>query len=138
MDHLCKTSPRPNRHMKCKGGRQPSNPVLARVRGLKLTKISALEVSLVATLIRCPFRIAELCKGFSERIANNEIDFRLLNDARITATVLLLTCVRTGLTSRHFHRRYGGIRLRGEMICSREVIITSFGVANWGLGCTNE
>ncbi|KAK5027392.1 RTA1 like protein [Exophiala sideris] len=51
----------------------------------------ALAIATVAILIRCSFRVAELSKGFGSSIANNQVEFMVLDGAMMSIAVMVLT-----------------------------------------------
>lgn len=54
-------------------------------------KHTALAIATVAILVRCSFRVAELSKGFSSSLANNEVMFMVLDGAMMSIAVIVLT-----------------------------------------------
>jgi len=53
----------------------------------------ALAVAILAILIRCAFRCAELSPGFDDRLANQEATFMVLEGSMIIVAVISLTNV---------------------------------------------
>ncbi|OAP55716.1 hypothetical protein AYL99_09868 [Fonsecaea erecta] len=51
----------------------------------------AIAIATVAILVRCCFRVAELSRGFSSALANNEVLFMVLDGAMMALTVLALS-----------------------------------------------
>jgi len=54
-------------------------------------KHAALTIATVAILVRCSFRVAELSKGFGSSLANNEVEFMVLDGAMMSIAVIVLT-----------------------------------------------
>ncbi|KIW77111.1 hypothetical protein Z517_09557 [Fonsecaea pedrosoi CBS 271.37] len=52
--------------------------------------LSAIAISTLAILIRCSFRVAELSKGFSSALANDEVKFMVLDGAMMALAVSVL------------------------------------------------
>ena len=75
-------------------------------------KPAALAIATVAILIRCSFRVAELSKGFGSSIANNEVEFMVLDGAMMSIVVIVLTLGHPGPALGHMWRQ-GNFKLCG-------------------------
>jgi len=62
----------------------------------KLT-LPGLAIASVAIFVRSAFRVAELWRGFSSRLANNEVAFMILEGAMVVNASLCLTLGHPGL-----------------------------------------
>lgn len=59
--------------------------------------LTAIGICTFAILIRCSYRVAELSKGFNGSIANNEVEFMILDGMLMSITIILLTVAHPGL-----------------------------------------
>jgi hypothetical protein len=58
---------------------------------------TAIGICTIAILIRCSFRVAELSKGFNGSIANNEVEFMVLDGMLMSIVIILLTVAHPGI-----------------------------------------
>ncbi|KAI4099249.1 MAG: hypothetical protein L6R37_006051 [Teloschistes peruensis] len=58
--------------------------------------IGVISLATLAIYIRSVFRVAELCGGFSGRLANDEITFMVLEGAMVSAACIAITAVHPG------------------------------------------
>ncbi|KAI1622817.1 putative RTA1 domain protein [Exophiala viscosa] len=73
----------------------------------------ALAIATVAILVRCSFRVAELSKGFGSNIANNEVEFMVLDGAMMSIAVIVLTLGHPGPALGHMWQQ-GNFKLCGS------------------------
>lgn len=57
----------------------------------------SIGICTIAILIRCSFRVAELSKGFNGSIANNEVEFMVLDGMLMSIVIILLTVAHPGI-----------------------------------------
>lgn len=57
----------------------------------------SIGICTIAILIRCSFRVAELSKGFNGSIANNEVEFMILDGMLMCIVIILLNVAHPGI-----------------------------------------
>jgi len=101
--------------------------------------LCSIGVCTIAILIRCSYRVAELSDGFNGSIANNEVEFMILDGMLMSIVIILLTVAHPGFILGPMWKA-GGFHLRGSKNAVRKETgsASSAEPGAWGPGATTE